>query len=50
MSNGDKVNIKVIVLDKIYNFANFFRLRLFCVLNIQYKILKCVAKKITSAI
>ena len=31
MSNGDKVNIKVVALDEIYNFAanNFFHLRLF---------------------
>jgi hypothetical protein len=53
ISNGDKVNIKVAVLDKIYNFAvnsNHFHLILFWVLNIQYKFRKCVVKRIASAI
>jgi hypothetical protein len=40
MMNGDKLNIKVVVFDETYNFAvnNFFHLRSFGVLNIQYKI------------
>jgi hypothetical protein len=49
VSNKDKVNIKVVVLDGIYNFAvQPFNLRSFIVLNIQYKIKNYVVRRITS--
>ena len=51
MSNGDKVNIKAIVLDEIYIFAGkTFSFEIVLVSNIQYKIKKCVVKKIALAI
>jgi hypothetical protein len=52
MSNGDKVNIKVVVLNEIYNFAvkQSFHLRLFWVSNVQYKIQKYVVERIALAI
>jgi hypothetical protein len=41
MLNGEKINIKVIVLDKIYTFAiNTFLIWDFLVSNKQYKIQK----------
>ena len=51
MSNGDKVNFKVVVFDEIYSFVvNNCYLRSFGVSNIEYKIQNYVVKRIVSAV
>lgn len=52
MLNRDEINIKVVALDEIDNFAvnNFFHLRSFEVSNIQYKIQNCIVKKIAQLV